>query len=60
MDGMILISIALPTITGILLLLNSFIEHLKVSGTIGKKPVVKKMMLGIIMLISACFTMAAA
>lgn len=70
MDGMILISIALPAIAGILLLLNSFMEHLKASGTIGKEPVVKKtteeqlrslhIFTGIIMAVSAGLTMATA
>ena len=70
MDGMILISIALPAIAGILLVLNSFMEHLKASGTIGKEPVVKKtteeqlrslhIFTGIIMAVSAGLTMATA
>ena len=52
MDGMILISIALPAIAGILLLLNSFMEHLKLKSL--------HIFTGVIMLISAGFTMAAA
>ncbi len=70
MDGMILISIALPAVAGILLLADSFAEHLKASGTVGKKPVIKEMtgkqlrgmhaFAGAVMLISAALTMIAA
>ena len=40
MDGLLLIPICLPAAAGIVLLLSSFLEHLKDSGTIGKSPVV--------------------
>ena len=41
MDRLLLIPICLPIAAGIALLLSSFLEHLKDSGTIGKKPAAK-------------------
>ena len=41
MDRLLLIPIGLPIAAGIALLLSSFMEHLKESGTIGKKPAAK-------------------
>lgn len=38
MDGLLLIPIFLPAVAGIILLLSSFLENLRDSGTIGKKP----------------------
>lgn len=70
MNGMILISIVLPAAAGILLLVASFWEHLKASGTVGKESEVREMtekqlknmhiLTGVVMIISAAATMTAA
>lgn len=60
MDGMLLIPIVLPAVSGILLLAASFLEHVKIPAGDGKKTGKLHIFVGIMLILSTLSALAAA